>query len=137
MPYQTSWYQEKRVIYIRVWGDVTIDEIHEMSEEQGQYLNQGKPLVHSISDITHVQSFPNNLAQLRDSMQASRHPNVGWILIVGPTTPLKRFFTSMLTQILIPKARFRMFDKMEEAVNFLKDVDSTFVPDPEFGVQTG
>lgn len=125
MPYEVSWYQNLRVIYWRIWGQVTLEDVAQMRNDQQKLLSEGTTLVHTISNITDVVNFPTDLRQLKEALDGVNHPHLGWILVVGTTSPLKRFVTTTVAQIVIPNVRLRMFNTIEEAVEFLKHVDET------------
>lgn len=125
MPFEISWYQPQRVIYWRVSGQVTLEDVAQMRIGQQNMLSEGKNPVHTIADISDVTNFPTDLRQLKEALDGVNHPHLGWVLIVGTTTPLKRFVTTTATQMVIPKVRLRMFNTMDEAAEFLKHVDIT------------
>jgi hypothetical protein len=130
MPSEASWYQDQRVIYWRVWGQITLEDIAQINKDQQKLLSVGTAPVHTISSIGDVDRFPTDLRQLKEALDGVNHPHLGWTLVVGPTTPLKRFVTMTVTQMIIPDARLRMFNTMEEAVEFLRHVDETVLVAP-------
>ena len=125
MPFEATWYHNLRVIQWRVWGQITLEEIAQMGRDQQKLLSEGTSPVHTLSNITDVASFPTDLRLLKEALDGINHPHIGWVLIVGTTTPLKRFVTTTVTQLVIPNVRLRMFNSMDEAIEFLKHVDST------------
>jgi hypothetical protein len=125
MPFEASWYHNLRVIYWRVWGQVTLEEIAQIRLDQQKLLGEGTSPIHTISNITDVASYPTDIRLLKEALDGINHPHIGWVLIVGTTTPLKRFVTTTVTQLVIPNVRLRMFNRMDEAVEFLKHVDNT------------
>jgi hypothetical protein len=125
VPYEVSWYVNQRVIHWRVWGQITLEEIAQMGKDQQKLLSEGTIPVHTISNIADVENFPTDLRQLKEALEGVNHPHLGWILVVGTTTPLKRFVVTTATQMVVPDVRLRMFSKMEEALEFLTHVDET------------
>jgi len=125
MPFEVSWYHNQRVIFWRIWGQVTLEEIAQMGREQQKLLSAGTPPVHTIANITDVSTFPTDLRLLKEALDGVNHPNIGWVLAVGTTTPLKRFITTTATQMVIPSVRLRMFNDMIETIEFLRHIDST------------
>jgi hypothetical protein len=130
VPYEVSWYQKQRVIYWRVWGQSTLEEIAQMGKGQQKLVNEGTVPVHLIANVTDVENFPTDLRQLKVALDGINHPHLGWTLIVGTTTPLKRFVTTTVIQMVIPGVRLRMFNTLDEAVEFLKYVDDTIAMVP-------
>jgi hypothetical protein len=126
MPYQISWMIDKRLVYQRCYGELTMDELRENNQEfVRDYLRQGTPLVHTIVDLTGVTNFPKNLTQYgqafkRDAEDVAR---LGWTVVVG-ANPIFRFFGTVVTN-LWRQARFRMFDTLQEAYTFLGQQDNT------------
>ena len=125
MPFEISWYQPHRVIYWQVWGQVTLEDVAQMRQGQQNFLSEGTMPVHTLANIGDVVDFPTDLRQLKEALDGVNHPHLGWILVVGTASPLKRFVTTTVTQIVIPSVRLRMFNTMDEAIEFLKHVDST------------
>lgn len=121
MPTDTQWYVEGRVIYTRVTGDITMEDVIAMNARTVELLKQGTPLIHHIVNVEQMTSFPLKLAELTKAVQFV--PEMGWLLIVGTIHPIIRFFGSIITQV--SKARFRTFEKEPDALHFLWDVDVT------------
>jgi len=123
MPYQVSWYYEKRILYSRIEGDITLDEVKAMNDTiVQQYLPQGTPLVHSIVDVTRVGKYPMNVGQLSQAVKFDNSTS-GWLVVVSKANPIIRFFASVITQV--SDTRFRMYSTVDEAVTFLAGVDTT------------
>ena len=123
MPAEVSWQRESRVIYIRAWGDLTLDEMRESSATQEQYVRQGDPPVHSIIDITDLNDpGVRNLVQFRSAIMDPNTPGVGWIVIVG-SNRIIHFMGSVAAQL--SGVNLRLVSTVEEAVQTLARVDST------------
>jgi hypothetical protein len=125
MPYQATWYAHKRVMLLRLLGNVTLDDAAEAHRCIVQFLNEGRPLVHILTDLSEVEQFPTNLAALQHAMPPIDNSDLGWMLIYGAGNPMLRFVTSTITQLMMPGSRYRMLNTLDESLTFLKGQDTT------------
>jgi hypothetical protein len=126
MPYSVSWVVPQRVLLQQFYGHVTLDDVHDLSAESRRYQNAGIPLIHSLVDLSSVEKYPTSLVAIRSAMTRQHDPDrIGWILLVGATNPILRFFASVITQVAGDKIRFRLMDTREQALAFLREHDST------------
>lgn len=125
MPYQATWYAHKRVMLLRLLGNVKLDDAAEAHRCIVQFLNEGTPLVHILTDLSEVEQFPTNLAALQHVMPAIDNPDLGWMLIYGAGNPMLRFVTSTITQLMMPGSRHRMLNTLDESLTFLQGQDTT------------
>jgi hypothetical protein len=122
MPIQISWYLENRVILLVNHGESSDQDVFAVDQPMIDYLNQNQaPLVHLIIDNTGAKYIPSVKAVT--AVKWPKHPQYGWTILVGLTNPFQRFVNVVATNFF--KARQRMFDTMDEALNFLNEVDST------------
>lgn len=123
MPYNVSWLVDKQVILAEFSGDVTIALTKEMDKDLIAYLRDGQAgrLIHVIFDVTQVDKYPVNIAQLNDAAQARHESNVGWYIVINDNQFIK-FIGNMITQIT--QTRFRNFESVEAGIEFLKTQDS-------------
>lgn len=120
MPYQISYHIDKRIIYHRFYGTVTIDDIRRGNEDAIQLIRQGLPPVHDIVDASDVTKLQFTLRELLESTSFFKEQNLGWMILVGGN-PLVRFFASVLGQV--GAMRFRIADDNQEALRTLRKVD--------------
>lgn len=125
MPYQVSWYVEQRVIYCSATGTVTTEDIHDMNHDTQTYVRAGQPLVHVLCDLKGLTKYPTNIAGMRQSLEQMDHERMGWVIVCGAGNALLRFVASLITQFIIPNVRLRMFDTLEQGVDFLREHDVT------------
>ncbi len=124
MAYELSWYHEQRVIYVRIWGDLTLDELRHYNTEVYDKLDHGVSPVHLILDVTDMKQFPPSLTALKSTAHYLSHPNLGRnVMIGGPM--LAQSFARITAQLL--KLDFRTTRTMREALSLLKDGDATLV----------
>jgi hypothetical protein len=125
MPYQVSWYVDQRVIYCSAYGTATIEDIHGLNREVQLRVREGQPLVHVVCDLKNIEKFPTNIAGMRKSLEQMDHERMGWVIVVGAGNALLRFVASLITQFIIPNVRLRMFDTLEQGIDFLREHDAT------------
>ena len=125
MPYQVSLYIDQRVIYSRAFGNATIDDIHHLNHEVQTHVREGQPLVHVICELKDIEKFPTNIAGMRKSLEQMDQERMGWVIVCGAGNALLRFVASLITQFVIPDVRLRMFDTLEQGIDFLREHDET------------
>jgi len=121
MPYELGWQIHNRVIYRRYYGDVTLEEIQQSSDEARAMVMQGIPLVHSIIDASEIDRFPS-LREVQRSTHFTTVEEEGWQMIMG-VSGVARLLVSVLTQIT--GKRFRIVNTVDDAMAFLYMQDET------------
>lgn len=122
MPVQLSWLLENHVILVRNEGNITDQDMLDSDQPINNYMSQSKaPLVHLIVDNTKAVYTPSVKAVTQATFP--KHPQCGWIILVGSTNTFTRFVNAVVSNIF--KTRNRMFDTFDEALDFLNQVDST------------
>ena len=125
MPFKLSWYQPNRIVLLEVEGVLTTAEITDLIAQAGVYVSTGTPLVHFLVDTRSLQRIENVGASLKIVQGNPPHPSMGWMMVIGTMNPLVRFFLDFVG--LITKSRYRRFDDLPLALDFLKDVDQSLV----------
>ena len=124
MPYQQSWLVEKRIVYTRMYGYVTGEELLAQNEEMRAFIQQSEQLLHTINNATDTTGTDMNLRDLQKT-QFTNVDNLGWAIYVSPSK-MNRFFASVITQL--SHKRGRQFATLEEALTFLQEMDDTLPP---------
>jgi hypothetical protein len=127
MAHQTSWYIPRRVVLQRLYGTLTIEELKQINSEFEQCLNEGIPMVHVLVDVSGVERYPIKLHEIAQAMQHGDERE-GWVMLIG-ANPILKFLGSAITQLA--KLRFRTFNTVEEAFEFLKQQDYTLSQAPQ------
>ena len=125
MPFKLSWYQPKRIVLMEVEGVLTSAEVRDLIAQAGDYVSTGTPLVHFLVDTRTLQRVENVGESLKIVQGNPPHPSMGWMMVIGTMNPLVRFFLDFVG--LITKSRYRRFDDLLPALDFLKDVDHSLV----------
>jgi hypothetical protein len=122
MPYEVQWLVENRVIYQRLYGHLILEELREAGQRVSEHVLAGTPLVHMVSDFTHVDKFPMNLREVNSMLENPYPERFGWMIGITSNT-LIRFFGTVVPQL--QGARIRMFTSPEEALAFLQSMDDS------------
>lgn len=125
MPHKFEWIVPQRVLFGRIWGDPTRDEIRQLSPEINREAATGQSPVHLIIDMTELTRTPFKLTELNSYVSRENLEFFGWCIVVS-NDPVGRFLSATLAQIV--RLRVRVFHSREAAFRFLKDMDST-LPD--------
>ena len=81
--------------------------------------------MHVVCDLKNIEKFPTNVAGMRKSLEQMDHERMGWVIVVGAGNALLRFVASVITQFIIRDVRLRMFDTLEQGIDFLREHDAT------------
>ncbi len=120
MPATINWYPPlKNILLMRLEGSVTMDEVLDITVQEGKLIQDAFEKVHTIIDISTVNGVPKNFLSAIPritSMPASNHPYSGDKLIVG-ASGLAETFLTIFSKV---GRKLYMFKTMNEAVEFLK-----------------
>ncbi|MCL4247454.1 MAG: STAS/SEC14 domain-containing protein [Anaerolineae bacterium] len=134
MSNEVTWHLEGQVIYMRLSGMVTVEDIKQASETVTAMAPAESTRVHLIVDLRDLQKFPTQLKEL-----ASVIPNIprrgnGWLLFVSQNA-FVRFLSSTLAQMA--SRRMKVFDDPQAALDFLQLMDADLPPLHPFGTTPG
>lgn len=140
MAYKLGWYVPERVIYIRLEGTFTVDDLAQISDALIKMLDSGKPLVHILRDERNITSTPRNLQRARDVMRVGNHRAIGWVVATGNTNAMLQFLMGMMASFF--GLNYRHFRTIEAGIAFLQardpsirwdDADQTLLSDAQNG----
>jgi hypothetical protein len=123
MPVETQWYVEKRIIYQRLYGKVTLEDFIQSRDEMLEKLSQGEAPVHCIVSLLNTENFPS-LIDMQKAAVRQKHPSMGWTILLINNTVL-RFVASLLVQLAT--TQFRTAATLDEGLTFLQTHDDTIV----------
>ena len=83
MPYAISWLVEKRVVYTRLYGFVSGEELQAQSRELEGYVHTSEQLLYIITDATDTTGTNMGLRDLQKTQFADA-PNLGWSVYISP-----------------------------------------------------
>src|SRR5262245_37910318 len=114
MVYEIAWQQPNRIIKVVLNGDISVEELHRMSDDLVAHLEQGQPPVHLISDARKMGKFPVKLTSVKEASERYlRHPNMGWAVVIGKSNPVLNFLAATVTHII--HVNYSMVATPEEA----------------------
>ena len=123
MPYTMRWLVDKRVVLTEFEGGITADDLREFVAELKQYISEGTPLVHHISNSHQIKKVEMSLGTLRSVAGAAAViGQLGWQIDIN-TNPINKMFAGIGAQFA--GIRSRTFATMDEAIEFLKGNDVT------------
>lgn len=124
MPVQIEWYLPYRVIDVRSWGDVTLDEIHLQSQYFAKMLAEGEAQVPGVPlyllyDATEASSMPPLYMMLKEVLPVLRFKNRGPAFLVTRSRAIRSIF-----ELFAHVTRFELFTfaTREEAIGALEKV---------------
>ncbi len=122
MSSQVSWLLENRVILTFNQGVVSDQDMFDNDQPITDYLDQcTAPLIHMVVDHRNGIGSPSSKALAQQHWP--KHPKMGWLIMVGMANPFQKFVVAVTSNFF--KTRLRMFNTMDEALDFLNEVDST------------
>ena len=122
MPYSINWYIENEIIYIHYSGTPTYDEFRDAILTANDLIEgSSRILVHIISDLGDVTQIPSSKDALKLAREVGAHERVGWTIFIRETSALTKMMVAMFTSLT--KVRTRSFNTIDEAINFLENMD--------------
>ncbi len=122
MAFEIRYFSEQMLIFFRVNGDVSLEEYREISPRYGMVLKQVETYTDVLVDLRAIHRFPTSISQLRKLSMDLGSPKVGWVILVTGDKPMLKFVATVLLQIQTRNGRMRVFDTLEDAIRFLKDM---------------
>lgn len=122
MAYEVSWHRQDRVVYLRVHGAFTIDELKTAAVFINDGVMNGVPPVHLIVDVREVRSIPTNVLEIKNINEYLGHENMGWLVIVGAHSTVN-MIASVISRLL--KTQYQNFRTLDSALDFLSEQDET------------
>ncbi|MFZ4816445.1 MAG: hypothetical protein ACOYL5_18055 [Phototrophicaceae bacterium] len=123
MPLEFHWLLEGQIILHHNIGDITEDDMLQGDDPLNRLLDAAtSPLVHVIVLTAQQGKMPKSVSSFTQASW-TRHPRLGWTVIVGLQDPILRFIASTAGQIF--KMRMKFVETPQDALTFLQYVDST------------
>ena len=126
MAAQIFWYIDKRVIYERFHGEVTLEEFTDSVTAVEEMCAEGTPLIHVITDLLDITKWPP-LLKLSGAASHETLPGMGWTIIIV-NNPALRLISAVVTQFAMN--RMRTVKNIDEAMEFLISHDVTLAGMP-------
>ena len=81
MAFEISWLVEKRVVHVRIYGNIDIEETRQQREAIKVFCLDGISPVHVIVDTREVKKIPMSPSQMKE-MKPDSTRRKGWTLII-------------------------------------------------------
>ncbi len=121
MPYDISWYLEKRIIFVEFEGDMDIEALPSMYEDLERFRDEGHDPVHIVGDVTHLGKFPFSIPAIREVAPVME--DFGVCAIYGVQQPLLQFVLKVMSQL--SKLEIRIVENQESALASISRLDPT------------
>ena len=128
MPFTISWYMPDRIIYVELSGTVTAADVQAFIAQMYDMVASSKLPVHSITDTHRVVKIESIPAVFKTAQAAPMHQNAGWSIMVGSINPFVNFAADFVSSIM--HSRYRRFDTMQQALDFVQERDETLTDVP-------
>lgn len=122
MAFEIQYFPEQRLILIRVGGDVSLEEYRDISPRYWTVLQQVDTGVDVLVDLRSMGRFPTSISELRQASINLGSRKVDWVILITGDRPLLKFVATILLQLQTRNGRMRVFDALEGAIRFLKDI---------------
>jgi len=83
MPFFVSWLCSERVIYARVTGLVTMEEVIGYNTELVRYVTSGEAPVHTVLHHDNITRIPRDVLSIRRALTVLDNPGMGWVVHVS------------------------------------------------------
>lgn len=124
MPFTIDWLIPGQVIFLRVFGVITEDDMRASFESVNNMIESSNyPHVHLIDDTGDVEKPISPLKALDIGRQIGIHERLGWALITREKSVLVKMGTAFGSSLV--KSKVKSFETLEDAEAFLKDVDAS------------
>lgn len=125
MAYEVSWHLQDRVVFAKISGDFSLDDLHDSSSAiSNDFLEVGAEPVHLICDVSGITRFPTQIMAIKQNTDLYlKHRKMGWLVMIGFNNPLAKFLANTISQT--GRINFQQANSLEEAYTLLRRVDLT------------
>ena len=122
MDYVLEWHIPKRVLLVKLSGDVSLEDLEQFNGDMIRFIEQGIAPVHLVSLADNIRHVPTNLMRIKQIVTYLQHPNMGWMIIVQEKpNPLTGFMVSVATQAAGMK--MRQVKSVDDSLETLRRID--------------
>lgn len=120
MTFSYSFYNEHQLLLLRVCGEVSLAESHEISERLQETLEatHGTPTDIFI-DVREVTRFPKSLSDLKKINVRFPPDQFGYFIVLMEHNPVLSYLVIAVIRNLMNTMNVRIFLSLEEALTFL------------------
>lgn len=127
MPFEAMWYIPERVVYVRQWGTLTLDDAINTDAAIARYAAGQAATVHGIIESRDVEAIDINPRLLKEAFSKLPKPTEGWVVTV-PGDRVSAFMTQLMAQS--QQMKQRDFQTPEEALAFIVYMDESLANMP-------
>ena len=120
MSVELEYFPQHDLLLIRVNGDITIEEYARLGPQTIAILRQATATTNVMIDLRALRHFPTSLKELRKYAVIAHDPTLGWIVVLTGERQTLKFIVTVLLQLQVRGAKMRVFDTLEETINFFK-----------------
>jgi hypothetical protein len=132
MPFETKWYIKNQIVFVRAWGNLSIEDTQDFNHCLDQYIQEGVQEyvemgisdgeVHFLQDGREIGSVPTSMTQLQKTLKVASNIGCGWIISISRPRSKVAFMINNLVMSVM-QMQFKRVNTVEEAIAFLKDAD--------------
>lgn len=124
MPYSIDWYIPDEILFVQFSGEVTAEELRGCLKEAAEMIEQSpRVLVHVFTDVGDVTKPVPPMESLGITREVGMPENSGWQIILREKSVILKMGIAIGTSIM--KMRTRTFNTIQEAEEFLRQVDNS------------
>ena len=124
MPISISWIIEDKLLMVKMIGEVTMEELNDLTQNSLDILSQSAGEVHhQIIDLSETTKLPSHIKEIGDlTRPVNEHEAMGWVIMFGIKNQLLKFIATMATQL--SRGKVKVVDSYDDALDTLKRVDA-------------
>ena len=129
MPYMIDWIVDARILYARVEGELTGQELKEATRELTRRIAEGHEPLHYIEDDREFRGLEHmNLEALRQGLTGPDYAKLGWAVAIVPEE--YETMSDILGKMaeIIGGINYVRVQSVPEALDFLAENDQSLPP---------
>lgn len=114
LPYSIDWQITNRVLIIRITGDISAEQLAQLSAEAFEHIRKASCPIHAIVDLQRLSVRPQTIQEAVRNAGQRQHKNQGTSVIVTPPMhPVVKFICSAVMTTL--QLKYDICDSLDEA----------------------
>jgi hypothetical protein len=126
MAFELDWLVENRLIYCRLYDEVTVEDLARSDRLIRHMLHTGIVYAtmptHVVMNVAEVRKLPRTL-EASKALTAHSEPGIGKMVFFGVTTPAMHSAIHMIYKVI--RVSVELFDTPENAMRFLESLEET------------
>lgn len=121
MAYSLRWYQPNRIILIVGSGEITIEDVRDVSRELTEWLDKASARSYLIADISAVTAYPGIALDAFRASTYLQHPRMRGVVMVGVQSELLQVIINLINSL--SPAQFKAVSSLEAALALIESWD--------------